>query len=269
MNRITILLVVAALYISTSTNAQNNNHVTHTSGTIDHAGTDVTVTSSGCFDILTSYCPFITTPYIIGFNSWNSSYCDGEYTFAFSPPVNSLTLNFSGITKSQNHVEVITLYVNGSHYPIPAAGAPNACDAMAELDADGNVAACDGCIEAGWVGTTISGPISVLTVKDSVFSGSPGGSLFSLFISDVAADLSENSVSQLELFPNPFTNEFSVTATSTGIVTLIDIRGTKVLEQEMIVGSNAITTENLDAGAYVVHFVSDTGKEEFQKVIKQ
>lgn len=268
MKQITLLLGIAALCFSQYTIAQNN-HVTHTSGTLDIAGTDVTVTASGCFDILTSYCPTVTSPYIIGFNSWNSSYCDGEYTFQFSPPVNMLRLNFSGVTNSQNHIEVMTLYVNGSHYPIPSAGSPNACDAMAELDSEGNVAACDGCIEAGWAGTIINGPISVITVKNSVFSGSPGGSLFSLYISDVTASLPEYSTPQLTLSPNPFVNEFSVTATSIGKVTLFDLQGNKILQKEISTGKHSIAVENLEAGAYFLHFTSDSGSTEIQKIIKQ
>lgn len=52
----------------------------------------------------------------------------------------------------------------------------------------GNVGGCLGCTVSGWNGTTINGPISSLTVLDTLLSGSPNGSLFSLFICGIGSN---------------------------------------------------------------------------------
>lgn len=64
-------------YFSNNTNAQSWNHITHTIGSMNIGGTNVTVTQSGCLDVFTTYCPNITTPFIIGYNADNSSFCSG------------------------------------------------------------------------------------------------------------------------------------------------------------------------------------------------
>ncbi|MFT6245925.1 MAG: hypothetical protein ACJA0U_000631 [Salibacteraceae bacterium] len=63
-----------------------------------------------------------------------------------------MKLNFSGITNVQNHQEIITLDINRSHYPIPSAGGAKNFDSMLVLGANGNIAGCKECIEAGWLG---------------------------------------------------------------------------------------------------------------------
>jgi hypothetical protein len=271
MKRIKILIAFAVVLIfSNNTNAQSWNHITHTIGSMNIGGTNVTVTQSGCLDVFTTYCPHITTPYIIGFNANNSSFCSGAYAFQFSPPLDSLKLNFSGITHVQNHQEIIMLNINGSHYPIPSAGSANNCDSMAVLDPNGNIAGCNDCIEAGWVGTKIYGPISELIVTDSVIIGLPGGSLFSLFISDVAInDLEEISASKLQVYPNPFVDALKVNTQSEGTIIIHDVSGNEVLTQRIKTGNSSIKTQDLPSGAYIIKFLSDNGSIKFQKIIRQ
>jgi gliding motility-associated-like protein len=160
--------------------AQCTSQVTHISGTQVINCVNVTVTSFGETDVLPSYCPSVTTPYLIGYSFANGN-GDGGYTFNFSPPINAATLNFSGISNTFPSSEEVMLFVNGTHYPIPTAGSLNACDAMALLTPGGNVGGCIGCSVSGWSGTNIVGPISTLTVFDTI-SGAPAGCLFSLYI---------------------------------------------------------------------------------------
>jgi gliding motility-associated-like protein len=160
--------------------AQCTNQVTNVSGTVTIGCTNVTVTSAGTVDVLTTYCAS-TTPFFIGYNYGTGS-GTGSYTFTFSPPVSSLTLNVSGISEDPTNAEEIRLYVNGVHYAIPAAGTPNGCDPMAVLTGSGDIDACANCSVSGWNGTTIAGPISSLVVLDTLLRGAAAGSLFSLFI---------------------------------------------------------------------------------------
>ncbi|MFK8039227.1 MAG: T9SS type A sorting domain-containing protein [Crocinitomicaceae bacterium] len=247
---------------------QATHQVSHTSGMVNVAGIDVTVTKSGCRDVLYSYCPSVTSPYLVGFTLSPSSICNGTYTFQFSPPIELLALNFSGITNVPGHIEIVTLDVNGSHYPIPNAGSNNVCDDMAVLDANGNIAGCDGCIESGWKGTTITGPISELSVNDSVLVGSPSGTVFSLFISSTPASLQNNTAPTLQAFPNPFVNEIRFDAPYNGLISIMDSRGSLISTLKIGNGQHSIDTESFASGLYLVEFLFENGRKEFQKMIK-
>ncbi len=161
--------------------AQCTYQVTHTSGTQTINCINTTVTSSGTMDVNSVYC-VATQPYFIGYSYGSGTSGNGSYTFTFSPAVSALTLNFSGTSNTAPHEEEIKLYVNGIHYQIPSVGTPNGCDPMALLTPGGNLGGCVGCGVSGWNGTTIVGPITSLTVLDTVISGVPNGSIFSLFI---------------------------------------------------------------------------------------
>ncbi len=178
MKRILFLVAITITFLDAS--AQCTTQVTHTSGTTTIGCTDVTVTQSGMVDVNSVYCAS-TFPYFIGYNYGTQS-GTGSYTFTFSPPINSATLNVSGLSESGLIYEEVHLYVNGAHYAIPSAGTSNGCDAMAVLTANGDIGACSQCGVSGWNGTNITGPISTLTVMDTVFYDQPNGGIFSLFI---------------------------------------------------------------------------------------
>jgi gliding motility-associated-like protein len=167
--------------------SQCTGQVTHVSGTLMVGGVNTTVTSSGIVDVNTIYCPS-TTPYFIGYNWSMDSSGYGSYTFNFTPAVCAATLNFSGVSNVSPHVEEVRIKVNGVQYAIPVTGTPNGCDPMAVLTMTGSVGGCIGCSVSGWNGTTITGPISSLTVLDTVILGQPAGSLFSLFICESAGN---------------------------------------------------------------------------------
>jgi hypothetical protein len=165
---------------------QCTNKVNHVSGSAIVGTSNVTVTSAGNTANWTTYCPAVTSPFMIGYSTTSGS-GPGSYTFAFSPSISGITLNFSGASNTGASIEEIRLSINGAHYPMAAPGAASGCDAMAILTGAGDLRGCLGCGVSGWSGTTISGfPISTLTVEDFVVGGTPNGSLFSLFICDVA-----------------------------------------------------------------------------------
>lgn len=241
--------------------------VSHLNGTVNINGTDVTVTKSGCADAWYQYCPTETSPYMAGFTLSPTNNCDGYYNFEFSPPIESLTLNFSGVTNVASHQELVTLSVNGAHYPITSQGMINTCDDYAVVTPEGHIAGCHDCIESGWNGTTISGPISQLRVKDSVLIGSPGGTIFSLSIT-TSVSVEENTSFDLEAYPNPFADQIVVSAPEPGSILLYDTQGIEQLTVKVLSGKNSIDTENLAAGVYILAFTSASGEQSFSKLIK-
>lgn len=187
MNQKTITIqlssIVLILVSSIGLYGQCSYQITHTAGTKTINGIDVTVSGAGQFDSIFTYCPAVTMPYMIGVTySSPGANANGSYTFQFSPPIDSVTLNFSGINGDIAHKEIFKLFVNGTHYPIPSAGLPNGCDAMAILTPFGNITGNASGGVSGWSGTTITGSISEITVLDSIVVGTPNGGVFSLFI---------------------------------------------------------------------------------------
>lgn len=189
MIRIHFLSLPAMLMISVSAFLQCNHQLFHTSGAQQFNCVNIAVERSTQFaDTSTSYCPSVTSPYLLGVNLNNLQSGTGNYIFHIEPPVTGVTLNFSGLTGDGfGNLEIASLYVNGTHYAIPAQGTPNGCDPMAILTADGDIAG-NGDV-SGWLGTTITGSISTLEVRDSLISGSPGGMLFSLFFCEPDYDI--------------------------------------------------------------------------------
>lgn len=175
--------------------AQTAHPITHTSGTSFVFNTNVTVTSFGKADTLSNYCTYNTKPYFIGYSFQSPTGCcgDGGYTFDFSPPIDALTLNIGGITNIWIGRETVTLKVNGSHYRVTEIGEHN-CDTLAIITPNGDITSPDGWDLAGWNGTHITGPISSITVFDSMYFGNAAGSVFSIFICDGTIDELKDTV---------------------------------------------------------------------------
>lgn len=205
--KLTPLLTLIALLKISTVFGQCTNQVTHTSGSATINGVQVTVTSHGNVDVNTTYC-VNTVPYIIGYNSALGS-GNGAYHFSFSPAVDSITMNFSGVSYSGVNQEIVELTVNGQHYAIPSVGTPNGCDPLAELTASGDITGCANCGVSGWSGTVIAGPISTLTVLDSAISGFGNGAIFSLFLcGSEITHLEQNERQDISsFFPNPMVDE--------------------------------------------------------------
>jgi gliding motility-associated-like protein len=194
IKRSRIFLLCFCIFFSlASAFSQCNIPITHTKGDRVIGCTKISVTSLGFADTMRTYCN-ATTPYFIGANRITSLCGDGSYTFAFSPPIKSATLNFSGISDGVGTREEIKLKLNGFHYKIPTVGSNNGCDPLGVLTIDGNVGPCNNCVVSGWNGTTITGNISTLTVIDTVLNGQPAGALFSLFICNNPIDTADTKI---------------------------------------------------------------------------
>lgn len=256
--------LLAAVFTHTEIIAQCVNQVTHTTGTATVANSSVTVTSAGCVDMDTTYCP-ATTPYFIGYDFTPGLSCTGSYTFTFSPAVSALTLNFSGISSAPGNDEIVVLMVNNTHYAIPAPGTANACDPMAVLTPSGDIAGCTNCGVSGWNGTTITGPITTLTVIDSVLVGAPNGSIFSLFIcpADPQTVTEGSHNNTISLYPNPAVREITLTGAETSTpFTITDVTGNIILAG--VTNAQPIDVSFLAPGMYFI-MVNNIGCSSFIK----
>lgn len=252
----------------TNSNAQCPNQVTHLIGTDVVNGIDVTVSTTGNVDDNTSYC-VNTSPYFVGYNSSTGS-GNGMYTFDFFPPVNSLTLNFSGISNAGIGQESIVLAINGIHYPIPAVGDPNGCDALADLTVDGDITGCVSCSVSGWLGTTINGTISSLQVADIAVWGLGNGAIFSLFICDAETGTPEyQNIFSSDVYPNPFTSSLNLKSnTSTNVeFTLYDAFSNKLI-QNTIPTISSFNTDFLSSGIYFYEMKKENNIIKKGKLIK-
>lgn len=271
-----ILVGASILLIMTNPinlSSQCTNQVTHLSGSTTINGVNVAVTSSGLVDTYTTYCEN-TLPYFIGYH-WPSSGGIGSYSFNFSPPVNSLTLNFSGISYfngSPPAQEVIKIYINGSHYTIPSVGTTNSCDPLAMLTPEGDITGCINCGASGWNGTTITGLISSLTVLDTLYVGTNGaGSLFSLFICNPVLDgITDPTSLATNFYPNPFTDQITFTNSKNEQTTVLlyDFLGRQCLYQTFT-NSTVLKTEILSNGIYFYEIRNAKGVLKTGTLLKQ
>lgn len=216
--------------------------------------------------------------HFIGYNYTLNESGTGSYTFEFSPPVSKVTLNFSGISHSSvdiEHIEEVWLFVNGTHYAIPEPGEWNECDDMAVLTVEGNIRACDECAVSGWMGTTIEGSISTLKVLDTVYSGQPAGSIFSLFIYDsIANELTDWTGSKAFLItPNPMTDRATLVldpAMGPLSFRLYTTNGECVKSAHGIdIGEWTLWREGLPAGLYFYTIQQENGNIRTGKILFQ
>lgn len=265
-----LFLSLIFVIISTSAKSQCTYQVTHLNGMKTINGVDVTVTHTGVVDSNFAYCPE-TFPYFIGFTYAGGQNGNGSYVFAFSPPVSAVTFNISGITNVSLGVEEVIVRKNGFHYSIPAAGITDTCDALAVLTAEGNIAGCAGCNVSGWSQTTVPGPVTMLEMRDSIISGLPDGSIFSLFFCVGASNIYEvNGEAQPKIFPNPFVDKLNIVSPSDKQLQFVmyDIVSRMVI-QETFIGSASINTDQLPEGLYLYEIKDGTNTIREGKIIKE
>lgn len=240
--------------------AQCTDQVTHLQGSQVIDGINVTVTSTGIADEFWTYCAE-TFPYWVGAD--DNGFCGsgntgtGSYTFQFDPPIAGAVLNVSGISLIGIHAEQMRLFVNGSHYAIAAPGSVQSCDPLADLTPDGDIAGCANCGVSGWGGTPVYGPITTLTVQDTVLSGSPGGAIFSLFICatgpmDVAGPMQEPVPVP---YPNPAMDELFIDLGNVDPrnVMLFNAAGSSVPFDATVAGGRlVVSTSGLPRGLYAL-----------------
>ncbi len=181
-----------------------------------------------------------------------------------------MTLNFSGISNITGAQEVVVLTLNGTHFPVPNIGIPNGCDSLATLTPSGNIGGCSGCSASGWSNTTISGPITSLSVLDSVISGVPAGVIFSLYIcNSTTVGINEANFSKLNVFPNPADDLLTIEGINlqTANISMINIFGQKVfINQSIQTDYTLIDCSDLSTGIYFIS-IEINGQVETRKVV--
>ncbi len=268
-----IISICFQLGIVLLANSQCTRQVTHTSGTMNIGGININVTSSGIVDTMTTYCTS-TFPFVVG-GHWPNISGIGRYMFSFSPPIDSLTLNFSQINDANdtNEQEVVRLYINSVHYSIPSPGTRKGCDSFAVLTPYGDITGCKNCGVAGWNGTTIRGKISTLTVVDTTGDGLGfGGSLFSLFISSPWGNgiKTSNKISPAVFYPNPITNKTQLTVPDfiPAQVIIYDLQGLECRRQSFN-HTIIINMESLPKGIYFYQIMNEQGEVQIGKILKE
>ena len=268
LQHIIYLISFCLLFFSEVTRSQCPNQVTHLTGTSIVNGVSVAVSSNGNVDANTAYC-ISTNPYFVGYNSQAGS-GNGSYIFDFTPPISSLTLDFSGISNAGIGQEAIVLTVNGAHYPVTTIADPNNCDPLASINTDGDITGCTACSVSGWLGTTITGPISSLVVSDIAIWGSGNGAIFSLYICDpTTSALAENSALNNVIYPNPFSNELNLNINSTGNTefVLYDAFSKKLIDNSLT-NNSSVNTEHLVGGIYFYELKVDNQIIKKGKLVK-
>lgn len=253
MKKLFLFVVIVTLRISLVF-GQCTSQVLHFNGSIPVDGVNVTVSSSGNVDSNSIYC-INTFPYFVGYN-YSTGSGNGIYNFNFSPAVNAITLNFSGISNMGTDAEIVVLKVNGQHYAIPTVGDSNTCDPLAVLTANGDIGGCTYCTVSGWNGTTIAGPITSLSILDSAIAGIGNGAIFSLFICNSASGIVDYKMKdQLNIYPNPANNQFIIEDPNlaNSEISLTNVLGQKINIAPMIQSNKAIiNVSELPKGFYTI-----------------
>ncbi len=245
------LLFVASLAL-----AQCTVHVPWISGSAVVAGTTITATPVGGY-LNFADCGGTSGPYLCGDGDG-----EGGFVFTFSPPVDSLRLDFSALHRNTDYEEIMRVFVNGAHYAIPEPSTVyNSCfDELAVLTADGDVGAVMGGISSGWEGTIVPGPISTLAVRDSMPLGSPGGAFVSLFLCTTNTSADHKAAQPVRLFPNPASDFCTVTGTGVRGALVVDASG-RVLDAPVQAGTDRLElrVQGLAAGTYHLRVQSSAG----------
>jgi len=252
---------IFALSLSINTVGQcSANQITRVSDGIQIINSDtISISHAGAVDSMFFYCLPITYPYFVGYNSQLGS-GSGSFTFNFNPPVDSVTLNFSGMDGDSTSMEEIHLFVNGIHYAIPSAGISNTCDALAILTPAGDIAACNPCYGSGWRGTNIPGVVNSLTVLDTVLRGTPNGALFSIYFCNYLTDIIPlYQEKDLKVYPNPVNEILTIESKlADAEMKIFDVLGNEI-KKEIITERTQIDVGGLSNGLYQMRISTPQG----------
>lgn len=263
MKRVRIIIVtILNLIIAISAIAQIPNQVTHTSGTQIISGTSVTVNSSGGTGIVNFYCPTVTAPYLVGYDQDNMVSIEGSYMFQFSPPVDSISINISGLgTIYQTDLEEAHIFINGFHFPLDTV-IYNDCDSLAILSINGDLTHEFG-KPSGSKDINVGFPVYSVIISDHIILNNPFGFIFSLtFYESGNAFITENSLNELIIEPNPAKNIVKVINQFGQIksMQIYDLTGNEIYVQfNTENNSSIINLENLSNGMYIIQVTDEKG----------
>jgi|GEM_PF-1489729 len=262
------MFIAIAFFSCNNINAQCLNQVFHTKSTITINGIQVTVIPSGDCDTITTYCSGNTQPYLIGANYTYPNH-NGGYTFQFSPPVDSLTLNFGGINGGGVNKEIVKIYINGNHYSISSVGTLNGCNQLAVVTPSGDITGATNGSSSGWSGTIITGPINEISIIDSVVIGVPNGTVFSLYIcSKYTNSINENNKLRWLVYPIPTNDKITIEAPNKSIIRISNIQGQTILEQTLQQEKTDIDLSKIAKGFYILR-LNYSEKTVLSKIVKE
>ena len=210
--RYIIFVILAGIYCHKSF-SQVKEKVTHISGDSLVACTRVNVTSWGTVDRNVNGCPD-AGPYNIGYKFATRTSANGSYTFNFTPAVDSLTVDISGVSYLDWGKELVRLYVNGQHYRI-SSGSRLKCDVSAVITSDGDITGCYPCGVSTWGNIIIKGPVTSLTILDSCAWGYGNGVKASVYIHGKSRQMAPVSLGRDTVLCNGETLLLDATAPNT------------------------------------------------------
>ncbi|MBD3584104.1 hypothetical protein [Flavobacterium selenitireducens] len=164
------ILVLYLLFFKILTVAQCSNRVSHISKTFLINNVWVNVSSIGIVGE-SNYCSAVK-PYWIGSNGKKEG--PGEYTFSFSPPISSLSLNIIAIDNSATGEEEVEILLNSNKVKLgffaPNQNVGKCIDELAVLTEEGNLSGKRNSpsISFGAKNIRIEGIIKEITVRQDV-----------------------------------------------------------------------------------------------------
>jgi hypothetical protein len=266
------VIILFNLIIAKSIIAQIPIQVTHTSGTQIISGTSITVNSSGGAGIWNTYCPSVTAPYAVGYDQNNLISVEGSYMFQFSPPVDSISINISGLGSIyQTDLEEAEININGFHLSLDTV-IYNDCDSLAIISLNGNLTHELG-KPSGSKDIKVNYPVSSVSISDRILFNNPYGFIFSLFFYESGNTfITENVINQLIIEPNPAKNQVTVINQMGQIknIQLYDLTGNEIFVQfKTDYNSSLIDLEKLTNGIYIIQVTDEKGIYKSKLVIEK
>lgn len=85
----------------------------------------------------------------------------------------------------------------------------------------------------------------------------------------LAISNASNTTAEIQLFPNPCTNNLNITVQDERMVKMVNIAGQVVLLQELHAGVNRIATDNIPSGIYLATLTDSKGRATTQRILKE
>jgi beta-glucanase (GH16 family) len=86
---------------------------------------------------------------------------------------------------------------------------------------------------------------------------------------DAEASTDEIELVEFNVYPNPAVDQLTIESSMEGIARITDLNGALISEEEIAIGSTALSVEDLDNGMYMVSVQHTNGSTSSQKFIKE
>ena len=107
-----------------------------------------------------------------------------------------------------------------------------------------------------------------LNDPESWHEGCPGGSPGRAFTYCVYTDIvEENAEKQISMYPNPASDMVWVELEQRSMLSVFNVTGQKLMEQELSAGKNSISTSHLSTGVYIVVISSQDQPQYVQRLV--